>query len=143
MVGSLDITAYMFKDCDLVNNLLGLAPFADRACTSAFRPSQFQIYPHNGSTPILSGTRDSARSLWLVNLGMKEKSPRSDGIPPPQTHSAHHTFSATSVPGVYIEANHAALHDNASYVRFIHACLGYPAPTTFLRAVTAGFITGL
>jgi hypothetical protein len=33
-------------------------------------------------------------------------------------------------------------HDNASYVRFIHACLGYPAPTTFLRAVTVGFITG-
>ena len=41
-----------------------------------------------------------------------------------------------------MEANHVARHDNASYVRFIHACLGYPAPTTFLRAVTAGYITG-
>ena len=27
-------------------------------------------------------------------------------------------------------------------MRFIHACLGYPAPTTFLRAVEKGFITG-
>ena len=43
---------------------------------------------------------------------------------------------------MYIEA-HAATHlDNASYVRFVHASLGYPAPTTFLRAVKKGFITG-
>jgi hypothetical protein len=142
VVGCLSITAYVFKDRDLVNNLLGLAPFADRACTSTFKPSQFQIYPHNGSTPILSGTRDSSRSLWLVNLGAKSAPLHSDGIPPPHTHAALHTSMATPVPGVYIEANHAAQHDNASYVRIIHACLGYPAPTTFLRAVTAGFITG-
>ena len=43
--------------------------------------------------------------------------------------------------GSYIEANHVAQHDNTSYVRFIHACMGYPAPSTFLRAVTQGFIT--
>jgi hypothetical protein len=42
--------------------------------------------------------------------------------------------------GIYVEANAVTLQDNATYVRFVHACLGYPTPTTFLRAVTAGFI---
>jgi hypothetical protein len=30
----------------------------------------------------------------------------------------------------------------ATYVRFIRVCLEYPSPSTFLHAVTAGFITG-
>ena len=85
------------------------------------------------------GKRASARSLWMVPLGSSHTTAdNSDGIPPPHTRAALHA----TLDGVYIEANHVSQHDNASYVRFIHACLGYPAPTTFLRAVTAGFITG-
>ncbi len=34
------------------------------------------------------------------------------------------------------------VQDNATYVRYVHACLGYPSSSTFLRAVTLGFITG-
>ncbi len=45
-------------------------------------------------------------------------------------------------PGIYIEANVLTAQDNASYVKFIHAALGYPAPSTFYNAVKAGFITG-
>ncbi len=56
----------------------------------------------------------------------------SDGIPPP---------SSALDKGIYIEANNVNLNDNASYVRFVHASLGYPAPTTFLHAVMAGYIT--
>jgi hypothetical protein len=142
-VGSLSLTAYIFQPSDLVNNLLGLAPFADRACTSTFRPTSFQIYPHKGSTPLLVGTRDSSRSLWLVDLNANSLPiSTSDGIPPPHQYAALHTSQMTPAHGVYIEANHVSRHDNASYVRFTHACLGYPAPTTFLRAVTAGYITG-
>jgi hypothetical protein len=142
-VGSFSLPAYIFHSRDLVNNLLGLAPFADRACTSTFRPSSFKVYHHKRSTPILTGTRDSSRSLWLVDLNANSVPiPMSDGIPPPHSYAALHTSQVTPSPGVYIEANHVSRHDNASYVRFTHACLGYPAPTTFLRAVTAGFNTG-
>lgn len=142
-VGQLSMTAYVFRNCDLVNNLLGLAPFADRACTSTFRPFQFQIYPHKGTIPILTGTRDSSQSLWQVNLSANSAPIYlSDGIPPPTPRAALHTITQTHLAGIYIEANHVAQQDNATYVRFIHACMGYPAPTTFLRAVTAGFITG-
>ncbi len=56
-----------------------------------------------------------------------------DHIPPP---------FPSDRKGVYIEANFASELDNASYVRFAHACFGYPAPTTFLNAVSRGFING-
>ncbi len=35
-----------------------------------------------------------------------------------------------------------SIQDNATYVRFVHACLGYPSPTSFLNAVSAGYTTG-
>ena len=41
-----------------------------------------------------------------------------------------------------MEANAIMAQDARSYVHFVHACLGYPAPSTFLNAVTNGFITG-
>ena len=44
--------------------------------------------------------------------------------------------------GQHIEAHAAVHHDTASYIKFVHASLGYPSPTTFLRAVERGFITG-
>ena len=34
------------------------------------------------------------------------------------------------------------LQDNSSYVKFVHAALGYPAPSTFANAVQRGYITG-
>ena len=45
-VGSLRLPAYVFKTRDLVNNLVGLAPFADRSCTAIFKPASLQIFPH-------------------------------------------------------------------------------------------------
>ena len=124
-VGPLHLPAYVFKVQDLVNNLLGLAPFADQACTSIFRPSSFQIFPHKGTTPIMVGTRQSSQSLWMVPLGPSHMTAvGSDGIPPPHPGAALHT----TIDGVYIEANHVSQHDNASYVRFIHACLGFLHP---------------
>jgi hypothetical protein len=36
---------------------------------------------------------------------------------------------------------HEDTHKNEDYVRFIHACMGHPTPTTFLRAVQRGYIT--
>jgi hypothetical protein len=47
-------------------------------------------------------------------------------------------ISSPPKPGVYIEANAIAMHDNANDVKFVHACLGYPSHSTFLRAVRNG-----
>jgi hypothetical protein len=122
------VIAYIFQDDDLVNNLMGLAPFADRHCTAVFKATSFSLY-HGKSSIILTGERNSTKELWQVRFGAATES---DGIPPP---------SSALDKGIYIEANNVNLHDNASYVRFVHASLGYPAPTTFLHAVMAGYIT--
>jgi hypothetical protein len=141
--GSISLEAYIFDPRDLVNNLLGLAPFADRNCTTTFKPASFLIYQGDESHPVLVGTRDRARALWLVDLNANVSHvPLSDGIPPPHPPAHTRAKRQSSTHGVYIEANHVAEQSNASYVRFVHASLGYPAPTTFLRAVTAGYITG-
>ncbi len=123
-------TAYIFRQNDLATNLLGLAPFCDLGCQAIFSKNKFQLCAPNQKMPFLTGSRQSGKSLlWQVNLSTK---PTSDHIPPPYPHNGQ---------GVYVEANSASQQDNASYVRFVHAALGYPAPTTFLKAVTNGYIT--
>ena len=129
-ISGLDIMAYIFPDRDLTNNLLGLVPFANLGCTGVFKPKAFHIFKANDHTAILSGTRDVLTSLWRVSL-QRETGPISDSIPPPHQDT-----------GLYVEANAVSIQDNATYVRFVHACLGYPAPSTFLRAVSQGYITG-
>ncbi len=133
-IAGISVTAYVFPNKDLVNNLLGLAPFVNLGCTAVFKRSKFQLYLGANRTPILSGKRNSNNSLWNVDLSqVMLAAPHPDGIPPPQT---------TDERGVYVEANAITAQEDArSYVNFVHACLGYPAPSTFLNAVTNGFIT--
>jgi hypothetical protein len=101
-----------------------------------FQPHLFGIYQRNAQTPFVVGTRTSARALWTVELAQCAKLNKevdSDGIAP----------LSPLDKGIYIEANAVAKPDNASYAKFVHASLGYPAPpSTFLRAVIAGYITG-
>ena len=135
IIAKVVVEAFIFRNDDLAANLLGVIPFSNLGCTAVFRPHWFGIYPQHDNTPIVVGTRASKESLWVVDLAQflpHAELGHSDGIPPP----------CSTDPGVYIEANAIALHDNASYVKFVHACLGYPTPSTFLRAVTAGYITG-
>ena len=129
-VAGLRIESFIFPDDDLANNLLGLVPFANLGCTGVFKPYSFHIFKGSSRTAILSGSRKDTNALWRVPLESHCDSD-SDGIPPPAPST-----------GLYIEANAVSIQDNASYVRFVHACLGYPSPTTFLRAVSAGYITG-
>jgi hypothetical protein len=56
-VHNLAITAYIFADEDLANNLLGLIPFANFGCTTIFKPKSFHILPKDGGAPVLTGRR--------------------------------------------------------------------------------------
>jgi hypothetical protein len=93
-IGTLSLTAYIFQSRDLVNNLLGLAPFADHNCTSIFKTSSFSVYRDPFTSPVLHGIRDSTRSLWLVGIGAKSPNTLpSDGIPPPYPVTARVTLT--------------------------------------------------
>ena len=129
-LAGLQPTAYIFRQGELATNLLGLAPFCDLGCEAIFSKNGFKLFGPNQSTPFLTGSRSPGQSLWKVNISMKTVS---DHIPPPYP---------IKEKGLYIEANCISHHDNASYVRFVHAAMGYPAPSTFMTAVTNGYITG-
>jgi hypothetical protein len=127
-IKKISVLAYIFKDEDLVHNLLGIAPFADCGCRAVFTATAFTLYHHK--TLLLTGKRHSA-NLWHITLpGVKFRP-----VPPRQM------AASTSIAKPVL-----LLHDNTRtaerYVQFIHACLGSPPPTTFLRAVERGFFAG-
>jgi hypothetical protein len=45
-IGSVTVIAYLFRDSDLVHNLLGIAPFADLGCTATFTAERFTLHHH-------------------------------------------------------------------------------------------------
>jgi hypothetical protein len=108
------VVAYLFKDEDLVHNLLGMAPFADVGCTAVFTARDFELY--HQQTLLIAGKRHSA-NLWHVELCRG---------PPIQ--------GALDFPEGPPTARVLLLHEDTrrdkSYVQFVHACLGSPPPTT-------------
>jgi hypothetical protein len=65
-IQTVTVIAYIFKNEDLVHNLLGIAPFADRGCKATFDAKQFCLY-HLDVQPILVGTRH-AHNLWRIAM---------------------------------------------------------------------------
>jgi hypothetical protein len=88
--------------------------------------------------PVVCAEPEDAISFWITTVWTVIMA----GESVHQTYFWPHTLTIHNEQGVYVEANCASQQDNASYVRFVHAALGYPAPTTFLKAVTNGYITG-
>ncbi len=65
-ISTVTVIAYIFRNTDLVHNLLGIAPFADNGCTATFTSERFTLH-HTGTKPILVGTRH-AGNLWRIAL---------------------------------------------------------------------------
>ncbi len=77
-VKTISVVAYVFKDEDLVHNLLGIAPFADCGCKAVFTAHDFSLY-HNKNL-ILKGKRHSA-NLWHISLNQPETNPHMPPTP--------------------------------------------------------------
>ncbi len=122
-IETITVVAYIFRDYDLVQNLLGISPFADKGCTAVFTAQNFKLF-HKGDKPIMIGTRQ-AHNLWRVARPAQQ-----------QQHHSLPTYEANQVKLLHHTAQSIAEH-----IRFVHACLGNPPPTTFLRAVVRGYIT--
>jgi hypothetical protein len=127
-IKKISVVAYIFKDEDLVHNLLGIAPFADCGCKAIFTATAFNLYHHK--TLLLTGKRHSA-NLWHITLSNVNLTT----VPPRRM-----TNRTTNAKPVLLL--HADTRKDAKYVQFVHACLGSPPPTTFLRAVERGFLAG-
>ena len=158
-VKHISVVAFIFRNEDLVHNLLGIAPFADCGCTAIFTARKFTLSHHN--TVLLSGERHSA-NLWHISL--HSSSPPT--ISPPSALSANDasctlierfkTFSnqmlrdlppTTTKPNGLLSSQpvlllHEDTRQDARYVQFVHACFGSPPPSTFLHAVRKGYLSG-
>jgi hypothetical protein len=125
-VKAISVVAYIFRNENLVHNLLGIAPFADCGCTAVFTATSFELYHHK--LRLLTGTRHSA-NLWHISLDRPSQT-----VPTP-------TFIAP-VPAPTVLLLHENTRRDKKYVQFIHACLGSPPPTTFLKAIERGYLNG-
>jgi hypothetical protein len=129
------VTAFIFRDEDLMRNLLGIAPFADLGCKAVFSSQNFHLY--HGKTLLLTGHRHSA-NLWHIFLN----SPDTTTVFPPAPSAALKTQPhalQTTTPALLL---HEDTRSDSKYVQFIHACLGSPPPTTFLHAVQNNYLAG-
>ncbi len=105
------VIAYIFRNTDLVHNLLGIAPFADNGCTVTFTSERFTLH-HLGTKSILVGTRH-AGNLWKFAL------------------SRHHypsppTTAVATVPVLLLHQTQQ--QSDIDHVQFVHAALGSPPP---------------
>jgi hypothetical protein len=126
-VKTIAVVAYIFKDDELVHNLLGIAPFADCGCHAVFTATDFNLF--HGKHLLLTGKRHSA-NLWHIVLPAQQISPHQHTRTSPRT--------TTISPALLLHEN---TRTDRKYVQFIHACMGSPPPSTFLRAVQRGYLS--
>jgi hypothetical protein len=127
-IGPFCLQAFIFSDDELEDTLLGLEPLTEHGCTAIFTHESFHLYYKINPEPILSGSIKANQKAWRVQIQQQTKAP--DIVPVPVASS---TF-AGKLQGTK--------QTNSEYVQFVHASLGFPAPTTFMNAVRKRFITG-
>ena len=69
--------------------------------------------------PVLSGAKKLNQKAWKVEIHQ----------PKPEMAALNGTLESRK-------------HSDKDYVQFVHASLGFPAPTTFISAARKGFING-
>jgi hypothetical protein len=124
----ISVVAYIFRDTDLVHDLLGIAPFANLGCKAVFTATNFNLY--HGRTLLLTGTRHNA-NLWHISV----ERPTSPTISQPALLSREDTQTLAPTLEQPALLLHEDTRKDGKYVQFIHACLGSPPPITFLHAV--------
>jgi hypothetical protein len=127
-IGPFSLQAFIFNDDELEDTLLGLDPLTEHGCTAIFTHESFHLYYKTNPEPILSGSKKSNQKAWKVQIQQQTKAP--DIVPVPVASSAF----AGKLQGTR--------QTDSEYVQFVHASLGFPAPTTFMNAVRKRFITG-
>jgi hypothetical protein len=138
------LSAYIFASEELTSNLLGIIPFCDQGHAAIFTKRTLQLVHQPTEQVIMTGHRSHAKALWKVTLKLppQDRDPGARIADDQGEPQLHRTRSPAIAGGEYVEANYLRTHNAASYVRFVHAAMGYPCPTTFLHAVTAKYITG-
>ena len=115
------VSAYFLPDSALSHSLLGISPLIRPHGVAIFTPTSVKIYDNTDSPiPFLSGTKSPNSDLWFFSA------PQPHNLPSPPTA----LFSLSSLP-------------LARFVAYHHRAFGSPPISTFLRALSRGYIHGI
>ncbi len=103
----------IFSNDELEDTLLGLHPLTEAGCTAILNKESLQLFYESKTEPVLSGVKKPNKKAWKVEI-----------------HQPKPKMTALSK------------HSDKDYVQFVHASLGFPAPTTFMNAARKDFING-
>jgi hypothetical protein len=97
-----------------------LDPLTAAGCTAGFNKESFQLFHGSNTEPVLSGVKKLNQKALKVEIHQPTK---------PEMTALNGTLESSR-------------HSDKYYVNFVHASLGFPAPTTFMNAARKGFING-
>lgn len=118
------ITGYIFPDHTLSHNLAGFSNFCNEGCTVTL--TQIGITVSRDGVTIWAGEKAPNDKLWFLDLS---------SIGTPTLHPAD-TATTDAMSAIHLDSD-------AEYVRFVHAALGSPPLTTFLKAISNGWLSNL
>ena len=114
---NVDLTAHVFPDDILMNNLAPIAPLCNQGCTAVFTATGATVT--HGGTVILQGTKEPKETLWQFQIPIKAPLACSGG-----------------------QANLVVSNQlDADYVAWTAATLGGPVTSTLLKAVKRGYLS--
>ena len=93
------------------HNLLSVGQLCNNGCKATFTKQKVIITKNNKI--ILEGTRDHTTKMWHMNVQFKRKQ--------------------ETINNVY------QLTTKAAQLQYLHACAGYPVPSTWIKAIKKGF----
>ena len=100
------IPAYVFKEIN--GSLLSISAFIDAGYTVLYDAQKVSFIKNNKTE--FSGRRDKISKLWMVNLNIFNR-----------------VTSLKASPAIHLQ-------NKEQFVRYWHACFGFPSKTTFVKA---------
>ncbi len=131
----ISIVAYIFRDTDLVHDLLGIAPFANLGCKAVFTATNFNLY--HGRTLLLTGTRHNA-NLWHISL----LRPTSPTMPQPVLLTMQDTQAYAPTPDQPVLLLHEDTRKDGKYVSSSTHVLAAHHPLRSYMPYRVGFCRG-
>ena len=109
--------------------LLAIPVLCNHGCQAIFEASGLVIKNKTTGRTILTGTRDTATGLWIVDLA---------------TQSMSHNPALAAADPKNLTANSAIVSETMpERIQFLHAALVYPVLTTFIDVIENGHYTSI
>jgi hypothetical protein len=116
-IGPFFLPTFIFSNDELEDTLLRLDPLTEAGCTAVFNKESFQLFHGPNTEPVLSGVKKLNQKAWKVEIHQ----------PKTEMNALNGALESTK-------------HSDKDYEHFVHASLGFPAPTTFMNAARKSFI---